>query len=301
MKNLICRAMLVFACFGLLFVFCAPKAPVSKAEEEIAYDTVERLTLPSDGMYIGSYTAFCVFDVFRTFEEAKDFCADLGGELCLSSELNKEYPLARLKTGRAYLVRDYYRKATVTSDSIYNNMYGKGWVAGVDWAAGHPILNKKGESGENKYAYVKIDASLALKRYSCSQESFSEEWAEDKVSFICNWKKCNCSRFSLVKGSVSPTCEKNGKVVFYCEYCNNVVSSKTLTNTHDFCDWYIVSGSTVIPPIVRERYCRLCNYTETVTDWGKIWVIVLIAIGSVGVVIGLISYIKMMVKQGKSK
>lgn len=128
------------------------------------------------------------------------------------------------------------------------------------------------------------------------------------------------------------TCTTNGKTVKKCLTCNTIVASEEIPATghaygafvvdreascmeegiqhqicrncgytnreiiaksdHSFSDWNVVSGSKLIPPIVKERKCINCKYEEQIKDWGYIWVTILVAIASVGVVIGLIGYIR---------
>jgi hypothetical protein len=64
------------------------------------------------------------------------------------------------------------------------------------------------------------------------------------------------------------------------------------TTDHRFGDWEVVSGNVIIPPIVKEQRCIYCGHTETVKDWGYVWVTVLAGIAAIGVCFGLVAYFK---------
>ena len=69
---------------------------------------------------------------------------------------------------------------------------------------------------------------------------------------------------------------------------------------HKYGEWIVVGGSKIIPPIVKEKTCELCGNTERFNDWSYIWVTILAGIAVVGILIGVINYIKGM-KKSKNK
>lgn len=88
-------------------------------------------------------------------------------------------------------------------------------------------------------------------------------------------------------------CESNGERIQKCSVCGKVAKVEvTESEGHIYGDFTIISGNKLIPPIVKERKCDVCRNIETVTDWSYIWVTVVACIVTVGVVIGLIGYIR---------
>ena len=62
--------------------------------------------------------------------------------------------------------------------------------------------------------------------------------------------------------------------------------------SHKYGEIEIISGSKLIPPITKERTCELCGNIEHIKDWSYVWVTVVAGVAAIGVVIGLISYIR---------
>lgn len=88
------------------------------------------------------------------------------------------------------------------------------------------------------------------------------------------------------------TCDADGIEERACADCSYKEEQTIAQLKHKFGDWQNISGNVLIPPIIREQDCELCGYTETVKDWGYVWVTVVVAIALVGVGIGIAAYIK---------
>ena len=88
------------------------------------------------------------------------------------------------------------------------------------------------------------------------------------------------------------TCEAEGSEERACSHCSYKEEQSIEQLRHRFDDWENVSGNILIPPIVREQDCELCGYTETVEDWGYVWVTVIAGIVLIGLGIGIVAYIK---------
>ena len=88
------------------------------------------------------------------------------------------------------------------------------------------------------------------------------------------------------------TCKIKGKEERACSLCNYKEENVIEKLEHDFGDWEVVSGNIVIPPIVKEQECELCGYTETIKDWGYVWVTVLAGLAVIGLCVGVVAYFK---------
>lgn len=91
---------------------------------------------------------------------------------------------------------------------------------------------------------------------------------------------------------LEPTCMGEGSRHGTCTVCNQEVTEKLSRGDHSFGAWEVVSGNIVIPPIVKEHKCAHCGYTETVKDFGYVWVTVLAVIAVIGLGVGVVSYFK---------
>ena len=88
------------------------------------------------------------------------------------------------------------------------------------------------------------------------------------------------------------TCDADGSEERSCADCSYKEEQTVAQLKHKFGDWQNISGNVIIPPIVREQDCELCGYTETVKDWGYVWVTIIAAVALIGVGIGVVVYIK---------
>ena len=91
---------------------------------------------------------------------------------------------------------------------------------------------------------------------------------------------------------IEPTCTKEGLRHGICSVCEETVEDTMPKSFHLFNGWEVVSGNVIIPPIVKEQKCQECGYTETVKDWGYVWVTVLCGIAAIGVCAGIVAYFK---------
>ncbi len=93
--------------------------------------------------------------------------------------------------------------------------------------------------------------------------------------------------------SKDPTCAASGLCQQYCQKCKGVIKEETVHPIgHAYSEWEIVSGSALLLPIVKERTCYVCDRTESYNDWGTVWIPILILAAIVGLVVGIVFYIK---------
>ena len=54
----------------------------------------------------------------------------------------------------------------------------------------------------------------------------------------------------------------------------------------------MVSGSKLIPPIVKEKTCVHCADVQSTEDWSYVWVTIIAVVALIGILIGVINYIR---------
>lgn len=96
--------------------------------------------------------------------------------------------------------------------------------------------------------------------------------------------------------SVQATCHASGLNEKTCVLCGDVEKQAIEQLTHNYGEYVVVSGNKLIPPIVKEKTCKLCNDVQTYKDWSSIWITILIGVALIGVVIGVVNYIKALKK-----
>ena len=87
-------------------------------------------------------------------------------------------------------------------------------------------------------------------------------------------------------------CEADGVEERICELCGAIEERAIEALGHKYDEWKTVSGNMVIPPIIREHRCELCGETESIRDWGYVWVTVLAGIAAIGLCAGVVAYFK---------
>ena len=90
----------------------------------------------------------------------------------------------------------------------------------------------------------------------------------------------------------SAMCDQTGLEERSCNLCGNIENREIIALSHDYSDYEIVSGSKLIPPIVKERKCNLCDKIDRINDWSYVWITALAGIAAVGIIVGIIGYIR---------
>lgn len=128
---------------------------------------------------------------------------------------------------------------------------------------------------------------LSAGKYFVEVES-SNEYSNLPYQFVISTDhECNGEWF-IVQES---TCETLGLKKEICKTCGKTIGEEQIPS-HEFGDWEILAGNKLIPPIIKEKTCVNCGFIETVKDWSNIWISILALFGLIGVVIGIINYIK---------
>jgi len=120
--------------------------------------------------------------------------------------------------------------------------------------------------------------------------------------------------------TLAPTCYDSGTQTKYCSNCDYSESETLDVLSHEYTDWEYstynldkrtcnlcgttentpheygelekVFGNKLIPPIVKEKTCNLCEYTHTYRDWSSVWLPIVILVVLVGIIVGIIGYVK---------
>ncbi len=89
-----------------------------------------------------------------------------------------------------------------------------------------------------------------------------------------------------------PTCDDAGRRERACTVCGHVEAEDISQLSHSWGDWKVISGNELIPPIVKEKTCANCDGVERTEDWSYIWVTVIAAVVLIGVLVGVINYVR---------
>ena len=220
-----------------------------------------------------------------TWHEAKAFCEDFGGHLStVTSEEEWDFIQQKAKAN----IGHFWLGGT---DEALEGEWK--WVTGETWEFTAWAVDSPNSESDADYLYISSSRDYMWNNWSETLDNSSE-------GFVCEWDYVCISKngyyeehnFSEWETVVEETCKSSGEKVRTCSNCGEKEKMTTEQGSHQFGETKIVKGSKLIPPIVEERECSSCGYIEHTEDWSYIWVSILAGLCAVGVVIGLISYIK---------
>jgi len=209
---------------------------------------------------------------------------------------------ATLNTGYTYWVVNLYDSSAVTKLSTLN------CAGNVSSSTSEYLSVSSGTYyiSITDYYYVGTDYILTIQeKHDCvgtfvttKEPTCTEAGTQDQICSICG--KMLDTQVAPATGHSSDnweiekeaTCDTDGKRHGTCQVCGEYVSEAIPMLGHVYGEWQILSGNVLIPPIVREKNCSLCDDVQTYKDWSNIWVLIVAIVIVIAIVIGIIGYIK---------
>ncbi len=272
---------------ALLFLFLL-LVPASATEEEA--DPYLENAQPYGGHL------YALIDMTVTWSDAKLFCESLGGHLATVTTAEEQTFVESLLSAGT---KDVYWLGAQRIDGDFSE-----WVTGEDflythWAAGQPDNGRGIEDSLMIYANRVHGANVQNFWNDLPDSGF---WAGNyfRVGIICEWDyACISAEGYSISHSFSEwqtdrvaDCRSAGAQSRVCGTCGVREENILPQLIHPYTAFETISGSVVIPPIVKERQCTVCGHVDHVEDFGYVWVSVLAAVAAVGLCIGVISYIR---------
>ncbi len=249
------------------------------------------------------------FDEYKTWSEAKAFCESLGGHLVTITDPQEQLFVEGLIGSNARNV--YFIGGTDRgTEGEWTWVTGEPWEY-TNWKSGEPD-NWHGESHclaihslavmDNSWVSGAANKWGDFTDIGYITGDLSGYWQnEDHFGFICEWEplcRSDAGTFAAHEWSIDGTvispsdCGFEGTAKFPCLRCGETKTAKLPALEHRYGEITVLSGSPLIPPIVKERTCTHCGDVTTITDWSYVWVPILAIVALVGVVIGVLNYIK---------
>ncbi len=163
------------------------------------------------------------------------------------------------------------------------------WVNGEPfsftyWSAGEP--NNGGGNQDGLHMYTNglwdDDGATFQKAYIC-------EWNFLCLSDTGAFENHDFSEWTTI---IPAACGIEGDASRTCTQCGETEHRVLAAKEHIFGPYETVSGSVLIPPIIKTRFCERCRVSETVEDWSYVWVSVVAVVLLIGVVIAVANYAK---------
>ena len=228
---------------------------------------------------------YMFFPFALKWHEAKEFCEDFGGHLATVSSEEEWLFLqekAKANTGHFWL--------GATDESLEGEWK---WVTGEPWSFTAWSSDYPNTNGDADYLYISSSRDYQWYNWEDTLDNTTE-------GFICEWdficisengyyENHNWTNWDTIK---TESCHSAGEKKRTCNFCGEMESIVVEQLSHKYGEIEIISGSKLIPPITKERTCELCGNIEHIKDWSYVWVTVVAGIVAIGVIIGLIGYIK---------
>jgi len=209
-----------------------------------------------------------------------------------------------VKTDMGYT---YYHIYNSSNSKVWGSSYSNGVDKSVDLEAGTYYFYVGEDDYNGNYSF-----SLSPE-HDCSgpwintlEPTCTETGKKEQICSVCG--KTIEVQTIPANGHVSSnwtisreaTCDADGLRHGVCSVCNENVTESIPQLTHVFGNWEVLSGSKLIPPIVKEKQCSLCGEVEQVKDWSFVWVPIVCGVVALFAVIGIINYVRIL-KKGKTK
>lgn len=281
------------------------------------WEDATEVTISNDAvLFNGHYYKFFTLDY--DWEMAAYYCENMGGHLVTVANAEENEFVNDLCQGQNIWLGGF----DVSNEGVFE------WITGetfyyTNWASGEPNDGNSGQDYVQMYASGQWDdvENKETKKFVCEWDfcCVSEtgtydthtwnDWQiiKDADCFSDGSQKRECSLCSANetktisklthmygewKNVELAKCGQTGMEEHTCNLCGNSEKREIAALEHNYGNYEIVSGSKLIPPIVKERKCNLCGGIDRIEDWSYVWVTVLAGIAVVGVIIGLIGYIK---------
>lgn len=262
-------------------------------EWDVLPSKTESVFIPDD-VYAFNEHQYKFYPYSMTWHEAKEFCETVGGHLAVVTT-EEEWSFIQSKaianTGHFWL--------GATDEKLEGEWK---WITGEPWSFTAWSDEYPNSNSDADYLYI-----------SSTREYMWYNWAEEmdnnaKEGFVCEWDYCcksdngyftthDWSEWTTTKEA---TCDNPGSNNRRCRECGAVETQAIEQLTHIYGDLSVVSGSKLIPPIVKERQCSLCGNIEQVKDWSFVWVPIVCGVVAIFAIFGIVNYIRIL-KKGKTK
>lgn len=279
----------VIVCF---IVLSSLSLNISAETNQAAVDDVRTAT-EFNGSYYKVYD-----DVELTWVQANEFCKSLGGHLVtITSETEQRFVENLLRTHD----KNFYWLGAYESQNQWI------WVTDEPfsysyWEIGQPDDGRGDENYLMLYNKVNVGNNLYTWNDITNAGVFPGEdfWGVDRSGIICEWEFACVSEngcyethdWTKWETTIAATCYVSGESQRFCTHCQKTEQMVIEQLSHNYGDMVVISGSKLIPPIVKERVCEFCHDAEYFEDWSYVWVTVLAGVATLGAVIGVIGYIR---------
>ncbi len=280
----------MIAVFGVLVLLFSLIMTLPASAEKDPSDQI-----PDDAVWWKGH-AYRVYNHKVSWEEAVDACERMGGHLATITSAEEQAIIEEMVVKEKVTV--WLGAKMYSSGSFY-------WITDesfsyTNWASGEPS-NALGLGTEPYLGMYGDSSAVQIARPNGEWNNFSGI-TFNVQGYVCEWQPHCLGPDGTVHDeheepqlriTTKPTCTSTGVQEEYCPRCNDVLDTTELEIlAHNYGEVTILSGSKIIPPIVKERTCMDCGHVESIKDWSYVWVPILILIGAVGIAFAVLNYVK---------
>lgn len=245
------------------------------------------IDIPSDALLFNNHY-YKFYTLEYDWDRAELFCEKMGGHLATILSVEENTFVNGLSQGHNIWIGG----TDIGNENIFK------WISGEtffysNWAQGEPNNGKLGDQN-----YIQMYAN----------GMWDDERNQETKMFVCEWDYCCISSQGYSKSHTwldwttdkNATCLEAGEKSRACSLCGFEEKETVEQLTHQYCPLEVVSGSKLIPPIVKEKTCKLCGDVQQIKDWSFVWVPIVCGVVAIFAVFGVVNYVRILYK-GKIK
>lgn len=249
--------------------------------------------IPQEAYTYGGHS-YMFYSGSLTWDQAVEYCEEVGGHLVtITSEGEWAFIQEKAKQEGGH----FWLGAT---DKNYKGDWR--WITGESWS--FTAWSNEYPNSDSNADYLYISSTRDYMWYNWAEEMDNNA----KEGFVCEWDYCCKSEngyftshdWSEWVTTQETTCDAPGAKNRTCKECGATETQVIEQLTHIYGDLSVVSGSKLIPPIVKERQCSLCGDVDQVKDWSFVWVPIVCGVVALFAIFGVINYVRIL-KKGKNK
>ena len=245
------------------------------------------IEIPSDALVFNNhYYKFYILEY--DWDSAEFFCEKMGGHLVTITSAEENSFVNGLSQGQNI----WLGGTDTATEGVFK------WVSGetfmyTNWSSGEPNDGKPAPQD-----YIQMYAN----------GTWDDVKNQEKKMFVCEWDYCCLSPQGYSKvhtwqeweTTANATCFDAGEKKRICLICGFEEKETVEQLIHQYGSLEVVSGSKLIPPIVKEKTCSYCGSVEQIKDWSYVWVPIVCGVVALFAVFGIVNYVRIL-KKGKTK
>ena len=242
------------------------------------------IEIPSDAIVYNNHY-YKLYTLGYDWDSAEFFCEKMGGHLATIANAEENSFVNGLSQGQNI----WLGGTDIANEGVFKWVSGEAFVY-ANWSQGEP---NDGKPAPQDYVQMYADGS------------WDDVRSQETKMFVCEWDYCCISSQGYSKAHTwqdwetdkNATCFEDGEKSRVCSLCGFKEKEAVEQLTHQYSPLQVVSGSKLIPPIVKEKTCSLCGDVQQIKDWSFVWVPIVCSVVAIFAVFGVVNYVRILKKE----